>query len=97
MEDQFTKLACSSCGGTLEVDKATIDSSFMDLGEGSFVFIGSASGGDTYTCKYCGTKFERRAQFKVASGINASIKIKGPVIGSNIVIGNGNKINSRRG
>ncbi len=93
-DSDLTPLICTQCNGQLEVDKATLDASFVDLGNGSFMFIGGGKSGDSYTCKHCETKFERKAQFQAAQS-GGSATILGNVSGSNIVMGNNNFVSTR--
>jgi len=90
----LTPLICPQCGGKIEITTKKFEDVFVENSKGSFIFIG-----EKIQCASCGTGFERKSTFK--KFLNVSVKmgdrssaiiLNGNVQGSNILIGNGNKI-----
>ena len=93
----LTPLICPQCGGKIEITTKKFEDVFVENSKGSFIFIGDS--GEKIQCANCGTGFERKSTFK--KFLNVSVKmgdrssaiiLNGNVQGSNILIGNGNKI-----
>src|SRR5688572_19466130 len=79
---KLVPLVCTKCGGRLETEEPKVL-----VAENSVVI----KSGNKLTCQFCKTEFLPGDELKLFSG-SLSINIKGSVSGSNIIVGNGNKV-----
>lgn len=87
--DEFVALKCSVCGGKVELNKAKVESEFIPLENGGFVYIGVNPAEDGATCQHCGTQFVRKSTIQPYSKSGGGDITVGDVSGVGISIGHG--------